>query len=302
MEDHLRANDAEEQKRNRLRAAEAQAGLLDVRTDEYGPYGHGPETEDGDRSPISYNDPYGASSQALPLVSNAQDQPFVGRALYGDDDGRSLRSDEFDQNSRFTSGQDDMSNFGSESYAPSRNMFQNTRKVQAEKDPLPGDILQNEVAEEVHDTSARRRWLALVWLLTWWLPGPILQYVGRMKRMDVRQAWREKLAINLIIWFLCGCSIFVIAVLGYIICPHEYVFSPSELQSHSYNNNPGHTYTEVRGEVFDLTRIMQIHMTTVSVIPQKTVMKYGGLNATSLFPVQVSLTCLMYPVPDVLCR
>ncbi|KAF8313908.1 chitin synthase-domain-containing protein [Cantharellus anzutake] len=293
MEDYLRANDAEEQKRNRLRVAEAQAGLLDVRTDEYGPYGHGPDGEDGDRSPVTgYNDPFGNSSQVLPLVSNAQGQPFVGRALYGDDDdGRSLQSDDFDQHSRITSGQEDASNYGSESYAPSRNMFQNTRKVQAEKDPLPGDILQNEVAEEVHDSSARRRWLALVWLLTWWLPTPLLTYIGRMKRMDIRQAWREKLAINILIWFVCASAIFVIAILGYIICPHEYVFSPAELKSHSYNNDPKHTYTAIRGEVFDLTGIMQTHVTTVSVIPQKTVMKYGGLDATSLFPVQVSALC-----------
>jgi chitin synthase len=31
-----------------------------------------------------------------------------------------------------------------------------------------------------------------------------------MKRKDVRLAWREKLAINLLIWFSCGFVVFFI--------------------------------------------------------------------------------------------
>jgi len=290
MEDHLRANDAEEQKRNRFRAAELEAGL-DIRQDVYAPYSTG--IDDGGLSPgLGYNDPFGHSTQQLPLVANAADQPLTSRALLyadvDDEDGQSLRTDD-DGGSRYTNHRDIESNFGSESYAPSRNMFQSSKKVPpiTEKDALPGEIMEGEVAEEIKDTSARRKWVAAVWLLTWWLPTPCLTYVGRMKRMDVRQAWREKLAINILIWFICACMIFVIAVLGYIICPREYVFSTSELQSHSFNSNLGHTYTAIRGEVFDLTGIWQIHTTIVSVVPQKTVMKYGGVDATSIFPVQV---------------
>jgi len=34
-----------------------------------------------------------------------------------------------------------------------------------------------------------------------------------------RQAWRKKLAINFIIWFIRACAIFVIVFLGLMICP-----------------------------------------------------------------------------------
>ena len=291
MEDHLRANDAEEQKRNKFRAAELEAGL-DVRPDLYAPYS---PHEDGGLSPGigGYNDPFGIgqSNQALPLVSNAQDQPFSRALLYADpDDEGSIRTDDEAQ-SRYTS-RDEASNFGTESYAPSRNMFQSNRVAPvAEKEALPGEILEGEVAEEIKDSSARRKWVALVWMLTFCIPTPCLIYVGKMKRLDIREAWREKLAINMIIWFSCGCSIFIIAVLGNIICPTEYVFSPNELQSHSFNNNPSRTYTAIRGEVFDLTDIMQVHLTTVSVVPEKTVMKYSGVDASGIFPVQVSALC-----------
>lgn len=170
-------------------------------------------------------------------------------------------------------------------------MFQSNKVPVTEKEALPGEILEGEVAEEIRDSSARRKWVALVWALTFCIPTPCLTHIGKMKRMDIRQAWREKLAINMIIWFCCLCSIFVIAILGFIICPTEFVFSPNELQSHSFNSNPGHTYTAIRGEVFDLTGIMQVHLTTVGVVPEKTVMKYSGKDASSIFPVQVSALC-----------
>ena len=172
-------------------------------------------------------------------------------------------------------------------------MFQNSgKKPNAEKDPLPGEILQGEVSEEIQDSSARRRWLCATWMLTWWVPNFVLSSVGGMKRLDIRQAWREKLAINMLIWIVCGISIFVIAILGLIICPHEYVFSEAEVKSHSYNADPGHTYTYIRGEVFQLTSFLSTHLTQVNVVPTKTVMKYGGLDASPLFPVQVSYASL----------
>ncbi|KAJ7444105.1 family 2 glycosyltransferase [Mycena galericulata] len=61
------------------------------------------------------------------------------------------------------------------------------------KDALAGEIQEGETVEVIKESSARRRW---------WVPNPCLSYVGCMKRLDVRQAWREKLAINLMIWFI----------------------------------------------------------------------------------------------------
>ncbi|KAG8850411.1 hypothetical protein FRB91_009071 [Serendipita sp. 411] len=151
--------------------------------------------------------------------------------------------------------------------------------------------MEGEVSEEIKDTPARRKWVALCWALTWWLPNFVLRYIGRMRRMDVRQAWREKLAINMIIWFICACAVFVIAVLGNLICPREYVFNNEELQDHSYQLNPDHTYIAIRGEVFDLAAIAQVHGTSVPVVPKKLVLKYGGTDASNLFPVQVSALC-----------
>jgi chitin synthase len=111
-----------------------------------------------------------------------------------------------------------------------------------------------------------------------------------MKRMDVRQAWREKLALNMLIWFMCSCAVFVIAVLGVVICPTEHVFSTSELASHSSTLSPNNVYTSIRGEVFDLTTIAATHQRIVTVVPTKAILKYGGVAADDIFPVQVCMS------------
>lgn len=87
---------------------------------------------------------------------------------------------------------------------------------------------------------------------------------------------------------MCGCTVFVIIILGPLICPTEHVFSTSELQSHSSTNSPNNVYTSIRGEVFDLTEIAAQHQRVVNVVPEKSLLKYGGVAADDIFPVQVS--------------
>jgi chitin synthase len=275
-------------KRNRFRDAEMDAGLEPRSADPYAPYAS-PHSANDTPSPYggAYGEPYGQSNQQLPLVGNAQ--PFH-RDDYEDrfDDRKSFRSDDYDTHSRYTSAHDDAgSHVGSELYAPSRNMFGATEKKFTEKDALPGEVMEGEVMEEIKDSAARRRWTTAVWALTCCCPSPLLSLVGRMKRHDIRQAWREKLAINLIIWFMCCCTVFVIAVLGVVICPTEHVFNTDELASHSFVDKPNNVYAAIRGEVFDLTNLLTTHLTTVSVVPSKSILKYGGLDASDLFPVQV---------------
>ena len=41
----------------------------------------------------------------------------------------------------------------------------------------------------------------------------------------MQQTLREKLVLNMIIWLMCACAIFVVTILGNLICPTEHVFS-----------------------------------------------------------------------------
>lgn len=86
-------------------------------------------------------------------------------------------------------------------------------------------------------TARRKQWLCFVWGVSWWIPSLFLSLCGRMKRKDQQIAWREKVALCVIILFLNLFIIFVIAGLGWILCPPLDVLSPGEIQESSSLNS-----------------------------------------------------------------
>ncbi|ORX54930.1 hypothetical protein DM01DRAFT_1304499 [Hesseltinella vesiculosa] len=136
-------------------------------------------------------------------------------------------------------------------------------------------------------TASRKKWLILVWLVTWWLPSPFLNWCGGMKRRDVRIAWREKVTLCVVIFFMSAAMVMFIIFFGPLVCPHQDIFSPNELQGKADKSS---AYVSIRGEVFDLTKFASHHWAP-EVIPEDTVFDYGGKDATNLFPVQVSALC-----------
>ncbi|KAJ2869889.1 hypothetical protein GGH93_005992 [Coemansia aciculifera] len=86
----------------------------------------------------------------------------------------------------------------------------------------------HEHIEDLETTKSRRAWVGFTWAVTFWLPSPLLAMVGRMKRPDVRMAWREKVAICVIIVFLWFLLLFIIIGLGLILCPRQYVWTMND--------------------------------------------------------------------------
>ncbi|KAK4970538.1 hypothetical protein LTR66_011538, partial [Elasticomyces elasticus] len=165
-------------------------------------------------------------------------------------------------------------------------MFRNleTREQMAEK----GNEVKMAEIEEVPVSGSRKRWLAIIWLLTFWVPDFLVRIVGKMPRKDVRLAWREKLAINMMIWLSCGFVVFFMVIFPQLICPTQHVYSAAELSAYDGKNDHG-AYIAIRGVVFDLAAFMPVHYP--SIVPQSALKKYAGVDATNLFPVQVSAMC-----------
>ncbi|KAK5113691.1 hypothetical protein LTR62_003318 [Meristemomyces frigidus] len=165
-------------------------------------------------------------------------------------------------------------------------MFRNleTRSMMAEK----GNDAKVAEVEEHPMSGSRKRWLVIVYALTFWCPDFLIRTVGRIKRKDVRMAWREKLAINLIIWFSCGFVVFFMVGFPRLICPTQHVYSSAELTSFN-GKGKASSYIAIRGVVFDLDEFMPAHYPKI--VPTKALKKYAGLDATNLFPVQVSAMC-----------
>lgn len=167
-------------------------------------------------------------------------------------------------------------------------MFKNldTREQMAER----GNEKSLVEVEEFRDSSSRKRWVFCVYLLTWFIPDFLIRYVGRMPRKDVRMAWREKLAINFLIWLSCLSVVFFIVVFPMLICPRQHVYSASELSSFDGEGNNG-AYTSIRGYVFDLGAFAPRHFPAPPLVPTDDLMNYAGKDASALFPMQVSRLC-----------
>lgn len=156
-----------------------------------------------------------------------------------------------------------------------------------EKEDLKAADASPPEEEDEPTTGIRRKWLMFVWFLTWWVPSPALNHCGGMKRRDVRLAWREKVALCLLIFLLSAAMVIFIVFFGPLICPHQDVYSLSELQGKTDKDS---AYVAIRGEVFDLTKFAPHHWAS-EVIPDNVIFDYAGKDATNLFPVQVSALC-----------
>ncbi|MCJ1338340.1 hypothetical protein MMC09_003627 [Bachmanniomyces sp. S44760] len=230
-------------------------------------------SDDGDGLMTTLGGERGFGGSRVKLLDNGASP---GAYIYGDDTKQGYFG------SREVDGRSDA---GASAFN-SGDLFKNleTREQMAEK----GNEKKLIEVEDVVVSGSRKRWLFFVYLMTWMLPDFLIKWVGQMKRKDIRIAWREKLAINLLIWFSCLFVVFFIVVFPQVICPKQDVYSAAELSA--YDGKGSHrSYVAIRGVVFDLGAFMPSHYP--SIVPQASLKKYAGIDATDLFPVQVSALC-----------
>ncbi|VZH87607.1 unnamed protein product [Fusarium fujikuroi] len=85
---------------------------------------------------------------------------------------------------------------------------------------LDGELAKNKKIESKPLPFGRRAWIAFVWALTFWIPSPLLKFIGRMRRPDVRMAWREKFVLFFLIILINGMVVFWIIGFGKLLCPN----------------------------------------------------------------------------------
>ncbi|KAK4516946.1 uncharacterized protein ATC70_000274 [Mucor velutinosus] len=202
-----------------------------------------------------------ATSDTLPLPSVA------GHSLYSDN------------NSHYAESRFGNNYFNGDSYTVTDGSF---------SPPMAPPTTDLDATDEKEGTMtpSRKRWLWFVTLMTWWIPKILLVKLGRMKRKDVRIAWREKVVLCMIITCMCGFVIWFLVFFGELICPYQNVYSINELSSH---NSEKDGYVAIRGEVFDLASFAPHHYP--SIVPTSAVLSYAGKDVSDLFPIQVSDLC-----------
>lgn len=235
---------------------------------------HADSLDDGDgmlNAPGMYHD------SKVRLIGSGENSPS-GAFIYGD---------ETKQGAYFGSRDIDGRSDAGASAVNSGDMFKNmeTREQMAEK----SKERQMEEVDVVPISGSRKRWLWIVYSLTFFIPDFLIRIIGRMKRKDIRMAWREKLAINILIWFCCLASAFIVVAFPRLICPKQDIYSADRLSD--YNGKDGaESYTAIRGVVFNLANFVPNHYPK-NLISTTALDKYAGVDSTALFPVQVSALC-----------
>jgi chitin synthase len=139
-------------------------------------------------------------------------------------------------------------------------------------------------------TFGRQAWVSLVWALTFFIPSVALRYIGRMKRPDVRMAWREKVVLVLMIFFLNACIIFYIIFFGKLLCPNfDKAWNEKEL---GYHQGTDDYYVGIHGKVYDMTKFYKIqHSDTNTKATEPVMMEFAGKILDPYFPPPLNRAC-----------
>lgn len=137
----------------------------------------------------------------------------------------------------------------------------------------------------------RRVWVAATWAVTWFIPSFMLRHIGRMKRPDVRLAWREKVLLMLIIFFLNACVVFYIVAFGKLLCPQfDKAWNTKEVGYHTGDDD---FYVSWRGGVYDLSDFWKTnHAPSADISPDKENMQpFAGTDVSAYIAPPVWLAC-----------
>lgn len=137
----------------------------------------------------------------------------------------------------------------------------------------------------------RRIWVAIVWSLTFWIPSFLLRYIGRMKRPDVRMAWREKLVLVFFIFLMNAMIIFVIVIFGRLLCPnYDKAWNASELATHQGDSD---FWVSIHGKVYDLSKFWKVGHGDIAEMKatSSNMQQFAGLNMDEYFVPPLILSC-----------
>jgi chitin synthase len=194
------------------------------------------------------------------------------------------------------------------SVAPSRNISTGDYGLGFKGDDTKGQVFYNdEMGEYVHHhmdpemadpksittektTTSRRIWVATVWMLTFWIPSFVLRYVGRMKRPDVRMAWREKIVLVFVIFLINATIVFWIVEFGRLLCPNfDKAWDQTEVSTHQGDID---FWVSIHGRVYDISKFWKLqHSDTVIKTTTDNMQPFAGLNLDEYFVPPLTVSC-----------
>ncbi|EGY13737.1 chitin synthase [Verticillium dahliae VdLs.17] len=163
--------------------------------------------------------------------------------------------------------------------------------------PLDPELANGKQIETKSLPMKRRVWVFIVWAFTWWIPSPLLRYVGRMKRPDVRMAWREKLVLCFFIFLMNALIVFWIVAFGRLLCPNfDKAYSQKEVDTHQGQSD---FWVSIHGKVYDISKFWkQQHSDQDIETTRENMLPLAGMNLDDYFVAPLPLTCPGLDIED----
>lgn len=160
-------------------------------------------------------------------------------------------------------------------------------RLAGELDPEFGDPKH---IEKKTISLSRRLWAGFVWAMTFWIPSFVLRYVGRMKRPDVRMAWREKVVLVFLILLFNAIVIFYIVAFGNLLCPNkDKVWNEQQVSYHQGDND---FYVSIHGKVYDISKFWRLqHSDTAIETTASNMQPFAGQILDAYFPPPLTRAC-----------
>ncbi|KAJ1925807.1 hypothetical protein IWQ60_004325 [Tieghemiomyces parasiticus] len=297
VEDRLRQMEKGDRAADRASRFDGAAGMADPGVPGY--------AGDDSRSIISgYQDGTGSDQGLLGSAGDMRSPPLATppRRFMGAAAGGAMGHNGYDSDAGSVAASDDEFLHG----GGARRGFNNAGDEKSVYDSEAGDgpLIKNagtgdltkeapgeEVAEEIVLTRTRRCWVIATWALTWWIPSFALSVCGRMKRPDIQMAWREKVAICLLIVLLWGVVLFYIVGFSLLLCPKQYVYSATDV---GYHQGTTDMWVYVRGSVYDVSTLGNSQHGVVNGRAAATndeILMFAGQDVNATFPVAIAAAC-----------
>jgi chitin synthase len=117
------------------------------------------------------------------------------------------------------------------------------------------EILNRRARRDLENASKPTRqrywWMVFVKLTTWWIPTWTIKYLGGMKNPDVITAWREKVALNVVMLLCSAAMLWLILGFSKALCPTQEVKTMLDLTTNANAN--GRIWVTFNGGVYDAT-------------------------------------------------
>jgi chitin synthase len=212
------------------------------------------------------------SQQLVPLPPDGYAMSVAGRSSAvgggGGDDVSQLGDRTFESRARSIAGSAALVPKAKYSWASESLGTQST--VMTRRSLATASIPEPEMQRSSTAAAEGRMWASFAWIVTFMIPNKCIMRPTK----DAKQAWREKVALFVI---MVSCSVFFVGVFGFVpllLCKEDTIFSLQDIWLQS-----GENWVVVHGLIYDVKDLINRHPGGVD-----GVVMFLGKDASKVFP------------------